>query len=359
MRSTPGNVSSGNDTPTSTRMLAPSHRSQRTFFPNSPTPPRGTISSAPFGATSERTLNARAPAPGEEEEIVEGQLFRSGAGRLAELGQRLFPSGPRRRRRERVRERLAPCIEAERRERQRATQLIGRGVHLSRRELEDARDHLRPRTEGPRRQIEEDPSLGESGGADGQVAVALLSRPRDEAARDFALHGRDRAPDPAPRLESGEQDRRRGVVGKVRHEERAARAARGVEPARDGPAQNVALEDPDPRLRRVLGGQRFRPERIDLDGRDRARRHREDPRERAVSGADLEHAVFGTDAGGFDDAAGGFGTRQEVLPPALAGRNPRPRRPGLFLTAQGCLIPLKAASFRSRLPRSHRSLLML
>src|SRR6266542_2197926 len=44
IRSIPGNVSSGNETPTSTRMLDSAHFNQRRFLPNSPRPPRGTIS---------------------------------------------------------------------------------------------------------------------------------------------------------------------------------------------------------------------------------------------------------------------------------------------------------------------------
>src|SRR6266540_468209 len=167
-----GNVSSGNETPTSTRMLDSPHFNHSKFRPNSPSPPSGTTSIAaviavraaamrfvigtegailgpggdanriaglhlrPYGADRTR-LNSSRSQLGELDEILQGQLLGPRPWPLSERLEGALPIGALARRRESVAQRLAARAKAERGQFQRPI-AQGRLEHRgTRRKLDD------------------------------------------------------------------------------------------------------------------------------------------------------------------------------------------------------------------------------
>jgi hypothetical protein len=103
---------------------------------------------------------------------------------------------------------------------------------------------------------------------------------------------------------------------------------RRITPGAKRAGEDVSLEHPHVRLSRKFAGESLGPQGIDFDRHDGPCPGRERPRQRAISGADLENRVVRAHAGGVDDPLGRGRARQEILPPAPPGGDAGPPRAG-------------------------------
>ena len=186
MRSMPGNVSSGNETPTSTRMLEPPQRSQRTFLPNSP-------SRRAERSRAARVTSVGTPAPREREVVLERQL----------LGPRL----------------RAPC---------RAPRAPAPSAARGPAEASAFGERLAPRAEAERRE-----RAARAGGAVGVERAGRAASARARSRRPSAADGRRRA---AGRRGCAPVAKRRRAHGEVAVLLRRPAAPRNAAPPRAAPS---------------------------------------------------------------------------------------------------------------------------